>query len=115
MRSVTIPGRGIANLTCSMAAFWVLVTRFRKSFGSDHRFSESLYTSRHSVQSHSDMNRHAKYKNMFFVGASTHPGTGVPIVICGSKLTADQVDAYLTGKPIDDLAKYEAAAMLLGL
>lgn len=27
----------------------------------------------------------------FFVGASTHPGTGVPICLAGSKLTADQI------------------------
>jgi phytoene desaturase (3,4-didehydrolycopene-forming) len=52
---------------------------------------------------------------MFFVGASAHPGTGVPVVICGSKLTADHVDAYLTGKSIVDSAKYEGAAMLFAL
>lgn len=32
-----------------------------------------------------------RYDNLFFVGASTHPGTGVPIVLAGSKLTATQV------------------------
>ncbi|KAI8642700.1 beta-carotene [Parasitella parasitica] len=32
-----------------------------------------------------------RYDNVFFVGASTHPGTGVPIVLAGSKLTSDQV------------------------
>ncbi|KAG0182063.1 hypothetical protein DFQ29_005904 [Apophysomyces sp. BC1021] len=31
-----------------------------------------------------------RFDNLFFVGASTHPGTGVPIVLAGSKLTADQ-------------------------
>ncbi|KAI9263070.1 phytoene dehydrogenase [Sporodiniella umbellata] len=35
--------------------------------------------------------RHADYRNLYFVGASTHPGTGVPIVLAGSKLTSDQV------------------------
>lgn len=35
--------------------------------------------------------RHAKYKNLYFVGASTHPGTGVPICIAGSKLVAEQI------------------------
>lgn len=30
-------------------------------------------------------------KNCFFVGASTHPGTGVPIVLAGAKLTCEQV------------------------
>lgn len=52
---------------------------------------------------------------MFFVGASAHPGTGVPVVVCGSKLTADHVNAYLTGRPIFDSAKYEGMAMLFSL
>jgi phytoene desaturase (3,4-didehydrolycopene-forming) len=44
-----------------------------------------------------------RFDNLFFVGASTHPGTGVPIVLCGSKLTADQVTkhfGYNSIKPI---------------
>lgn len=35
--------------------------------------------------------KHPKISNMFFVGASTHPGTGVPIVLAGSRLTSDQI------------------------
>ncbi|KAI1181309.1 phytoene dehydrogenase [Nemania sp. FL0916] len=31
------------------------------------------------------------FRNAYFVGASTHPGTGVPIVLAGSKITADQI------------------------
>lgn len=30
-------------------------------------------------------------KNCYWVGASTHPGTGVPIVLAGAKITAEQV------------------------
>ncbi|KAG9233695.1 hypothetical protein BJ875DRAFT_37260 [Amylocarpus encephaloides] len=30
-------------------------------------------------------------KNCYFVGASTHPGTGVPIVLAGAKITSDQI------------------------
>ncbi|KAK6818833.1 phytoene desaturase [Apiospora arundinis] len=29
--------------------------------------------------------------NVYFVGASTHPGTGVPIVLAGAKITAEQI------------------------
>eukprot|EP01088_Endostelium_zonatum_P011675 TRINITY_DN25822_c0_g1_i1.p1 TRINITY_DN25822_c0_g1~~TRINITY_DN25822_c0_g1_i1.p1 ORF type:complete len:560 (-),score=106.15 TRINITY_DN25822_c0_g1_i1:8-1687(-) len=43
-------------------------------------------------------NEHAKYKNMFFVGASAMPGTGVPVVTAGSGIVADRVEAYLQGK-----------------
>lgn len=33
-------------------------------------------------------NRHSHYKNLFFVGASTHPGTGVPTALVSGRLTA---------------------------
>ena len=35
--------------------------------------------------------QHASIKNLYFVGASTHPGTGVPICLAGSKITSEQV------------------------
>ncbi|EGF98576.1 uncharacterized protein MELLADRAFT_40795, partial [Melampsora larici-populina 98AG31] len=35
--------------------------------------------------------RHSTIDGMYFVGASTHPGTGVPVVACGSKLTSEAV------------------------
>ncbi|KAI8834884.1 hypothetical protein BC829DRAFT_422122 [Chytridium lagenaria] len=35
--------------------------------------------------------RHSEFGNLFFVGASTHPGTGVPIVLCGAKLVDEQI------------------------
>ncbi|KAI9700897.1 MAG: ATP-binding cassette transporter CGR1 [Bogoriella megaspora] len=35
--------------------------------------------------------RHAKIRGLYFVGASTHPGTGVPVVLAGSKITSEQV------------------------
>ncbi|KAA1095672.1 hypothetical protein PGTUg99_021704 [Puccinia graminis f. sp. tritici] len=35
--------------------------------------------------------KHDTIEKMYFVGASTHPGTGVPVVACGSKLTAEKV------------------------
>ena len=35
--------------------------------------------------------RHASIDKLHFVGASTHPGTGVPICLAGSKVTSEQV------------------------
>lgn len=32
-----------------------------------------------------------EFKNLYFVGASVHPGTGVPIVLCGAKLAEKQI------------------------
>ena len=36
-------------------------------------------------------NQHNKYKNLFFVGGSTHPGNGVPMCLISARLTAEKV------------------------
>lgn len=41
-------------------------------------------------------NRHARYRNLYFAGASTHPGTGVPTALVSGRLAARRL--------LDDLA-----------
>jgi phytoene desaturase len=36
-------------------------------------------------------NRHPRYRNLYFVGASTHPGTGAPTALVSGRLTAQRV------------------------
>lgn len=36
-------------------------------------------------------NRHRRYHNLFFVGASTHPGTGIPTSLVSARLVASRV------------------------
>jgi phytoene desaturase len=36
-------------------------------------------------------NKHHRYKNLYFVGGSTHPGNGVPLVLLSSKLTSERI------------------------
>jgi phytoene dehydrogenase-like protein len=36
-------------------------------------------------------NRHPRYHNLYFVGASTHPGTGVPTALVSARLVARRV------------------------
>jgi len=36
-------------------------------------------------------NRHKRHKNLYFVGASTHPGTGVPIVLLSAMLIEERL------------------------
>jgi hypothetical protein len=36
-------------------------------------------------------NRHKQSKNLCFTGASTHPGTGLPIVLLSAKLTIERI------------------------
>jgi phytoene desaturase len=36
-------------------------------------------------------NRHARYRNLYFVGASTHPGSGLPAVLLSARFAAERV------------------------
>jgi phytoene desaturase len=36
-------------------------------------------------------NRHDKYKNLYFVGGSTHPGNGIPNVLLSAKLVSERI------------------------
>ena len=37
-------------------------------------------------------NRDEDYKNLFYTGSSTVPGTGVPMAVISSKLVTEQID-----------------------
>jgi phytoene desaturase len=36
-------------------------------------------------------NQHSQYKNLYFVGGSTHPGNGIPNVLLSARLTAERI------------------------
>jgi phytoene dehydrogenase-like protein len=36
-------------------------------------------------------NRHPRYKNLYFVGASTHPGTGIPTAMVSGRLVSERI------------------------
>ena len=40
-------------------------------------------------------NRHPRYRNLYFVGASTHPGTGLPTALVSARLAAERVQDEL--------------------
>lgn len=43
-------------------------------------------------------NRHRRYRNLYFAGASTHPGTGVPTALVSGRLAAQRVADDLAGR-----------------
>jgi phytoene desaturase len=53
------------------------------AFGLSHNFLQVGYLR--------PQNRHRIYKNLYFAGASTHPGTGLPIVLLSAKLTVERI------------------------
>jgi len=53
------------------------------AFGLSHNFTQVGYLRPH--------NRHARFGNLYFAGASTHPGTGLPIVLLSAQLTVERI------------------------
>lgn len=53
------------------------------AFGLSHNFTQVGYLRPH--------NRHDTYKNVYFVGSSTHPGAGVPMALLSARLTVERV------------------------
>ncbi|RPI85713.1 MAG: phytoene desaturase [Chloroflexi bacterium] len=53
------------------------------AFGLSHNFAQVGYLR--------PKNRHGRYENLYFTGASTHPGTGLPMVLLSARLTAERI------------------------
>jgi len=53
------------------------------AFGLSHNFTQVGYLR--------PQNRHRRYRNLYFVGASTHPGTGLPIVLLSARLATERI------------------------
>ncbi len=66
--------------------------RYNLAKGSTHGLSHNLMQLAYFRPS----NRHAKYRNLYFAGASTRPGTGLPTAMVSGRLTAkrmmDEID-----------------------
>ena len=61
--------------------------RYNLVKGSTHGLSHTL-TQLAYFRPH---NRHPRYKNLYFVGASTHPGTGMPTAMVSGRLAAQRI------------------------
>ena len=68
---------------------------WKQKFNLDKGAILGLSHSFFNVLSFRPSTKHAKYEDLYFVGASTHPGTGVPICLAGSKITAEQILDHL--------------------
>lgn len=53
------------------------------AFGLSHNFMQVGYLR--------PQNLHAHYRNLYFAGSSTHPGTGLPMVLLSSRLTTERI------------------------
>jgi phytoene desaturase len=64
---------------------WLSVYNLAKgaAFSLSHNFMQVGYLR--------PQNRHRRYRNLYFVGGSTHPGTGLPIVLISARLTTERI------------------------
>ena len=72
------------------------------AFGLSHNFMQVGYLR--------PQNRHKKYKNLYFAGASTHPGTGLPIVLLSARLTTERILKEKGTISVQNMANAVAAA-----
>ncbi len=72
------------------------------AFGLSHNFWQVGFLRPH--------NRHAKYKNLYFAGASTHPGTGLPIVLLSARLTSERILKEMGTISVQNMKKAVLAA-----
>lgn len=76
------------HITCEVSftpQHWASMYNLAKgaAFGLSHGFSQVGYLRPH--------NRHDRYSNLYFVGSSTHPGTGLPMVLISARLVVERI------------------------
>ncbi|KAF2679432.1 phytoene dehydrogenase [Lentithecium fluviatile CBS 122367] len=64
---------------------------WKSAFNLDRGAILGLSHSFFNVLSFRPKTKHPSIDNLYFVGASTHPGTGVPIVLAGAKIVSEQI------------------------
>jgi phytoene desaturase len=61
--------------------------RYNLARGSTHGLSHRLTQMAYFRPS----NRHPRYRNLYFVGASTHPGTGIPTAMVSGRMVSERI------------------------
>ena len=61
-----------------------------EAFGLSHNFDQIGWFRPH--------NRHAHYHNLYFVGQSTHPGCGLPMVLISAEVLAERMAAEVPAR-----------------
>ncbi len=75
--------RIICETTLSPPDYQAMNLMKGSAFGLSHNFMQVGYLR--------PQNRHARYGNLYFAGASTHPGTGLPIVLLSARLAVERI------------------------
>ncbi|PLB51385.1 phytoene dehydrogenase [Aspergillus steynii IBT 23096] len=83
---------GLEDLrSCILSEKFETPATWQSKFNLDQGAILGLSHSFLNVLSFRPKTKHPDIENLYFVGASTHPGTGVPICLAGGKLVAQQI------------------------
>jgi phytoene desaturase len=87
LRVIGIPDMGehIKFEACYTPRYWQ--GKYHLTKGSAHGLSHDLFQMCY-MRPH---NRHDRYPNLYFVGAGTHPGSGVPTVLTSARLVTERI------------------------
>ncbi|KZV73710.1 phytoene desaturase [Peniophora sp. CONT] len=88
---------------------------WRDKFNLDKGAILGLSHSFFNVLSFRPRTKHPEIEGCYFVGASTHPGTGVPICLAGAKITASQIVADARNESLYPTADYKPGRSAVGL
>lgn len=82
---ITDLGEHIKFEVSYMPRDWLSLYNLAKgsAFGLSHNFMQVGYLR--------PQNRHTRYHNLYFVGSSTHPGAGLPMVLLSARLTTERI------------------------
>ncbi len=78
-----LPERIVTETTLAPPDYHAMNLAKGSAFGLSHNFLQVGYLR--------PQNRHQRYHNLYFAGASTHPGSGLPIVLLSAQLTVERI------------------------
>lgn len=87
-----LAGIGIADMETHLK-FEMSYTPFswRKRYNLTKGSTHGLYHNLAQLAYFRPDNQHPRYRNLYFVGASTRPGTGIPTVLVSARLTVSRM------------------------
>jgi phytoene desaturase len=93
-----VSGRIVSESTIAPPDYHAMNLARGSAFGLSHNFMQVGYLR--------PRNRHARYGNLYFAGASTHPGTGLPIVLLSAQLTVERIlqEQSASGRTVSTVA-----------
>jgi phytoene dehydrogenase-like protein len=87
LAGLTAATQKLADLSVATQNSRIIKIRCKCEVGATHGLAHTLTQMAYFRPS----NRHARYQNLYFVGASTHPSTGIPTAMVSGRLASERI------------------------